>query len=178
MRRMYTGGPNTSHNIAFCFADVKRAVTTEEYQREVVCIVRNLALSSECTVEEVMQLVEELVTKEDRGDLAEEVMTLLSILKIYQLPFPQCFTFLEPSTSTKIISKYNIRRERSDHFQCLLLIDPFQRAIPQVVTMLLEQMPWQDYYKDKLEVLLPIILQRRPDEAQTLLLELLEKVQI
>ena len=44
--------------------------------------------------------------------------------------------------------------------------------------MLLEQMPWQDYYKDKLEVLLPIILQRRPDEAQTLLLELLEKVQI
>ena len=60
----------------------------------------------------------------------------------------------------------------------MLLIDPFQRAIPQVVTMLLEQMPWQDYYKDKLEVLLPIILQRRPDEAQTLLLELLEKVQI
>ena len=59
-----------------------------------VCIVRNLSLSSECAVEEVMQFVEELVTEEDRGDLAEEVMTLLSILKIYQLSFPQCFTFL------------------------------------------------------------------------------------
>ena len=39
----------------------------------------NLSLSSECTVEEVMQFVEELVTEEDRGDLAEEVMTLFSI---------------------------------------------------------------------------------------------------
>ena len=51
-------------------------------------------------------------------------------------------------------------------------------SLPQVVTLLLEQMPWRDYYKDKLEVLLPIILQRKPDDAQSLLLELLEKVLI